>query len=495
MSEAFVMTGYDYERFFDRSADLLCVAGSDGEFLKVNRRWKEVLGFEANEIEGQSFAGFVHPEDAEPTLAAIRMVKPDQPLRSFANRFRTVSGDYCFLEWNINRFDEFYFCSARNLTREIGTQAKLAESDHSYRFLPEQMSDVLWCFDTGSSRFTYMSPTVESILGYTVEEVLAKKFEEMVTQESLSVIEEKLPAHFRQFLRQGINTPEITQIEMITKSGETIWTEAVTTFNTNKPDKLELIGVSRNITQRVAAEKRVKEQNEILTNLLVERNKFFSILAHDLKSPFHILLGFSDILLDSVQEGDHYTTKDMSIRLHTIVRSIYELLINLLEWANLQRDGVKFLPTKIRLSDTLAKLLTLYEHKTEAKALRIVNKIGQDKSVFADPHMLETVLRNLFYNAIKFTPRGGSITLDARRFDSVLEISVSDTGIGMPDQLASGVFSLGKFSRRQGTESEESTGLGLILCKEYVERNGGTIRFETEENKGTKFIFTVPAND
>jgi len=249
---------------------------------------------------------------------------------------------------------------------------------------------------------------------------------------------------------------------------------------------------ARDITERIEAEEQILKQNEELKLLLSERDKLFSIIAHDLRSPFHGLLGFAEMFTHAVKESDIGIIMKSGERLYPMVRRLYDLLENLLEWALLQRKDVHTLPQNFMLHKAVEAVINLNEEKITEKQILVENLIPRDAMIYADPQMVNSVLRNLFYNAIKFTPRQGRITFTATVRDSFIESSLSDTGIGIPESIAGHLFSLEKNVKRKGTEGESSTGLGLILVKEYLEKNGGSIRFESEEKKGTTFFFTLP---
>ena len=249
---------------------------------------------------------------------------------------------------------------------------------------------------------------------------------------------------------------------------------------------------ARDVTARIEAENKIKKQNEELTQLLSERDKLFSIIAHDLRSPFHGLLGFSEMFTHAVKESDMQIIMKSGERLYPMVKRLYDLLENLLEWALLQRKDIQILSQNHMIRKSVDSVIGLNEEKIAEKNLEVTNNIPKDLMICADPQMINSVLRNLFFNAVKFTPRNGKIVINASRRYKFAEISLSDSGIGIPETIAKNLFTMEKEIKRKGTDGESSTGLGLILAKEYIEKNGGSIRFETEVNKGTTFYFTLP---
>lgn len=236
----------------------------------------------------------------------------------------------------------------------------------------------------------------------------------------------------------------------------------------------------------------LREKNDKLAKLIDNRDKLFSIIAHDLRSPFSGIFGFTDFLISSLKSKDYDTALEMGTRLREISYNVYELLENLLEWAEVQRDRLTAQPKNLSLAKCIESAESVFRAKAEQKQLILETLIPEGMGIYADDHMLDIVLRNLISNSIKFTERCGKITVQAKENGSNVEVLVKDTGIGIPQTIASNLFTNSDSIKRKGTEEEPSTGLGLILCKEYIERNGGSLCFESVPQEGTSFYFTVP---
>ncbi len=246
------------------------------------------------------------------------------------------------------------------------------------------------------------------------------------------------------------------------------------------------------LREKQILEDQVRLQVAQLQNLNAEKDKFFSIIAHDLRNPFNAFLGFTEIM---VEEISSLTTDEIRIMAENMRKSavnLYRLLENLLEWSLLQRGVTKFSPTTFLLKPKVTECLALILDPALKKGIEIINDIPDDAEVVADVHMFEAVIRNLVSNAIKFTRGGGHVTVSARVIPGQpVEIAVADTGIGMSREMIDQLFRIDVQTSRRGTEGEPSTGLGLILCRDFIEKHGGTLRVESEENKGTVFYFTV----
>jgi len=233
-------------------------------------------------------------------------------------------------------------------------------------------------------------------------------------------------------------------------------------------------------------------QKEELTELNQTKDKFFSIIAHDLKSPFNALLGFLDLLeneFDTMNDSEKY---EIIKTLHESSESTYNLLVNLLDWSRSQRGLIQNYPEVIQLHEIADSALRILAQRSTKKEHTIQNLILQNHVVYADPNLTQTVFINLINNAIKFTPRKGTIIITSVETNGLIQISVSDNGIGIPKDKISGIFSINSDFKQVGTENEIGTGLGLKMFKEFVETMGGTISVESEINIGTTFTFTLP---
>ncbi|MDD4645283.1 MAG: PAS domain-containing sensor histidine kinase [Bacteroidales bacterium] len=253
-----------------------------------------------------------------------------------------------------------------------------------------------------------------------------------------------------------------------------------------------LVGINRDITERKKAEQDLKLTNDELIKSNSEKDKFFSIIAHDLRSPFNSLLGLTKVLAEELPFLTIAQMQKLAGNLNDSAEKLFNLLENLLEWSMLQRDVFPFNPKPFLIFDTVEQILELMHEASEKKTIGITVDIPKDLKATADQRMFESLIRNLVYNSIKFTPRGGKINISAKPLSGKsVEISVRDTGIGMNDYMVSNLFHLDNVPCRKGTEGEPSTGLGLIICKDFIDKHGGKIQAESQEGKGTTIRFTL----
>ena len=237
---------------------------------------------------------------------------------------------------------------------------------------------------------------------------------------------------------------------------------------------------------------KLNQSEKELRKINANKDKFFSIISHDLRSPFTSLIGFSEFLASEVDDLSKEEIKEFSQNIFKSARGTFALLENLLQWSRIQTGNIEFAPSQYCLDEHINRLIELYQVTALRKKIKVKAYVEKDLKIYADQNMVETILRNLLSNAIKFTPRGGQITIFAKNMSKMVEIKVVDSGVGMNKATQSKLFKIGENVSTQGTEQERGTGLGLILCKEFVETNGGKLSLKSSLNKGTTFRFTLP---
>lgn len=246
-------------------------------------------------------------------------------------------------------------------------------------------------------------------------------------------------------------------------------------------------------------EHKVQEQTEelLLKNnelevLNIEKDKLFSIIAHDLRGPFGTFLGLTQIMSEDFSSFKESELKSFADNMHCTAKNLYNLLENLLHWSRMQRQAIPFNPTVIILKNSVFENLAWIMDTAKRKGIELLVDIPEDLKFEADESMLQTVIRNIVNNAVKFTPKNGKVVINAKSSGDFAEISVTDNGVGMDEKLKENIFKIGNKSGRSGTEGEPSTGLGLIICKELVEIHKGTIIVESTPHVGSEFIIKLP---
>lgn len=224
----------------------------------------------------------------------------------------------------------------------------------------------------------------------------------------------------------------------------------------------------------------------------VEKDKFFSIISHDLMNPFNALLGFSQMLTVSAKNGDQEDCVEYSLIVHQSTKRILNLLQNLLVWSRMQNGKMKYTPKSVRIDELVSNTMMIIAPIAKNKEINLDWNVNNDITATIDPNMIGSVLQNLVTNAIKFTERGGRVTVNAYTESNHLNFTVSDTGVGISDEQLNKLFKLDKTSSSRGTDDEVGTGLGLIICKEFIESHQGKIWVESTPGKGSNFCFSIP---
>lgn len=283
---------------------------------------------------------------------------------------------------------------------------------------------------------------------------------------------------------------EQTEKLMAQKKEQEDLNEQLNETNTLLEERQQLI--EEQAEQLQAQAEYLEEVNQNLITLNATKDKFFSIIAHDLKNPFTSILGFSEMLLNNFNKLTEEKKRQYIEIIYNSAMNVYKLLENLLEWARTQTGNINFEPELFDINPLFDNNIELIRDKLLEKGIAIEKNIPDEITVYADKNMINTVIRNLLTNAVKFTEKG-KIKIEAKPLEGYWECSISDTGTGIPQHKLQTIFSVEKSKSSPGTRGETGTGLGLILCKEFVEKNGGEISAESEEEKGSTFYFTIPA--
>jgi len=236
----------------------------------------------------------------------------------------------------------------------------------------------------------------------------------------------------------------------------------------------------------------VTESKQELEQLNLEKDRFFSIISHDLRSPFTSLLGYTGLIAERADKLSPEQIVDYASNINESAKRVFALLENLLEWARLQMDQIASEPKSLDIGAIVERTVRVLGPVGEDKGVTVSANIPDGLACFADEHMIDTVVRNLVNNAIKFTPEGGAVTVAGRRHGDRCELSVTDTGVGLAPDRIDKLFSLGDQNSTTGTKGEKGTGLGLLLCRDLLDKNKGTITVTSEPGKGSTFTIYLP---
>ncbi len=335
---------------------------------------------------------------------------------------------------------------------------------------------IIWIFNGGINGSNIMIAFIILILGVLVVPVKTKKYIIIL------FLTLNIATLLIQFYRPDliVNFPSETERwidNLITLIYSSIFIYVIIRF------------VHRNYSlERLKAEKSELRMQQLNT----DKDRFISILSHDLRSPFNNLLGLSDVLTENIHQLHINEIEKLATQIETTARSTSNLLEDLLMWARSQQGRIPFNPQLISFREICTNVLEPLNPLADAKTLTINYSAPYGTKIFADIDLIKTVLRNLVSNAIKFTFTGGVININAEENPEYITISVSDNGVGIPPDDLKKLFSISEVLSTKGTANEKGTGLGLLLCKEFVEKHGGKIWVKSEVGKGSEFIFTLP---
>jgi signal transduction histidine kinase len=288
-------------------------------------------------------------------------------------------------------------------------------------------------------------------------------------------------------------TQEISQANNILLERQTRieeYAEELRTHTENLSEANSLLKAKQILIETQA--KQLQDTNEQLLVLNSTKDRFFSIIAHDLRNPFHTVSGFAEILINDYKKLSPEKIERFLSLIYTSSLSGHNLLENLLQWSRSQTGRISYSPAKLNLTAIAEETISLLEGNARSKNITLQSLIDQNITVLADENMLKTIFRNLVSNAIKFTPENGTVTIKAASSNLQVEVTVADTGVGIPKENLSLLFRIDATVTTKGTANEAGTGLGLILCKEFIEKHHGKIWVESEEGKGSQFKFTLP---
>ncbi len=479
------------ERFrsiMENSADAIYIVDQKGQYQFTNMAASDMLGFTAEEFKMMTIADLAPPDALEKHMLVFTKLLADG--KAFAE-IVLLKKDGGYISTDLNAVllpNGLVYGSCRDITERKKSEQALKDSDTKYRMIADYNFDwEFWL--TNDNLFLYNSPSCERISGYKPEDYTDNP--ELITQIIHPDDLVKYNTHFRPLDKS--ETCEGIDFRIITKWGEVRWINHVCQpiFDDNGV-QIGRRGSNCDITRRKNAEDLILKLNRDLNDLNLSKDRFLAILGHDLISPFNVLLGMSDVLVKKIHTMEPDKITKFAVSINKTAINTYKLLEDILMWAKAQQGSFTFEPQKLNLEAVCREITDLLITSADAKNIRIDFSNLERIFIFADIHMVKTILRNLLLNAIKFTNKDGRISVSALQNHSKITITVSDNGIGIKPENLSKLFDITQVITTKGTAKEEGTGLGLILCKDLVEKHGGKIWVESDPGKGSQFRFTLP---
>lgn len=471
--------------------DVLVLLDKNGILIDCNEAHARRLNKTREELLGKCIFDELPPDLAKSRRDAVDLcVSTGECVHGEDSRFGRCIEYVVDPIFSENRTVEKVAIFARDVTERKRTEEELLKSKHLYEDLVSKITVGVYVLRTRpdeSFGLEYVSPRMSELLGLSVDDLLSNHeaiFKvihpedlDSFIQMNLRGIQHKVPFDWkgRIVVKGHVRWLHVSSLPQLLENGDTFWH-----------------GLVEDITERVRNEAEIKLKNDELTNLNATKDKFFSIIAHDLKSPFNSILGLSEFMVSQIQEGNYEKIEEYADTIRSSSQRAMDLLQNLLEWSRVQTGRMVFSPENLKIDLLIHEALNLLGDSATQKGIVISKNIPDNLFAFVDQSMFSTIIRNLVSNAIKFSYRGGEIRVDLRELNNQIEVSVSDNGTGIKADQLENLFRIDQNQSKPGTQNEKGTGLGLILCKEFVEKHGGEIWAESQPGKGSKFKFTIP---
>ncbi len=461
----------------EQSPTTIVITDTKGCVEYANSKFTELTGYTIEEVKGKK-------------TSVLKSNKTDE--RVFIDLWQTIQsgkrwkGEFINKKKNGEEFIEIaiispifnehkdiinYIAIKEDITELKKVEHALKESEDKQRKILDTFKDGIYINDS-NYKIAYVNSALEKTIGRNPVGESCHKVLYNLDEKCSWCIYPKLKKE-----------KENIEYEYQHKNGITMLVNNIFLENKNK------LTIFHDITNLKKTEQALKVSNDT-------KDKFFSIIAHDLKNPFNAILGFTDILLEEHKEYDDKEREQVIKFVQSSANSAFKLLENLLTWSRSQSGEINYSPEKNHLKILLFETMSNLQAQADKKEIQVLDKTSENDIIFADRNMIATIFRNLISNAIKFTNKSGTIVISSEKQQNsnFVEISVADTGVGIPKDTIKGLFRIDKNTSTQGTEDETGTGLGLILCKEFIEKHGGEIWVESEVGKGSVFKFTIPTH-
>lgn len=471
---------------FENSAVGMSITTIDGH-LHANEAFCRLLGYQQKELIDLNWADLTHPDDILfNKIVTDNILAGKKQSDRWEKRYIHKNGSIIWVDIHtlLYRDEEgkplHFVTTINDISSRKAYEVALSNSEERFRTLIRQMNEGIAIVDPDGN-FLFGNPAIEKILYLKEDSVKSKNFRLLLGDKLLQKIQSGI---------SDINSGELFQFECnyTLSTGE----QRLLAGCASARESTEIFILLRDVTEQKKAEEEIKFQNEQLKISHAEKDKFFAILAHDLRSPLSSFLGLTEVMAEDINDMSMSEIEDISKSLYLSATNLFQLLENLLEWSIIKGGNSVYIPENNSLKRLINKSIEPLLESARKKSIEVYIEIQQSYQVYCDLRMTETIMRNLVSNAIKFTNKGGEIRIMAKRIhEDKIDLSVADNGIGMSQEMVDNLFRNSDQFKRKGTEGEISSGLGLMICREFAEKQGGILWTESEENKGSVFHFTL----
>lgn len=477
---------HKYKLLFEKMPHMIIISNAKGEFIDANIAMLDFLG-----LESVAQLRALSTIDIYVNLAEQQILRAELAAQGFLlNRelqIKSVNLNkmiHCLLSVEILQIpnqEPIYISWIRDISKLKQTEIELKQSQKNLMEAQRLGNVGHWEYNHTSGSMFWSAQTFR-ILELNPE----------LTQPNFAIIQSHVPPEEQELLTdlffKLIHSQLNCHLEhrIMTQSGKIKYVIHRTTSQFNHLGQaITTLGTIQDITDLK------KVENELI-ELNAAKNRFISVLAHDLKNPFSSLIGVSELIIRYIDRFDKGKLLELVNVIHTAANNTFHLLENLLYWARLQENRITLNPTTIHLKRLVEECFSVVSISAEAKKIELILDISPQTKLKADADMLRTVILNLITNAVKYTKENGTVTVSSYTSPTDIHIIVEDNGIGMNDDKLKNLFVLGKIKSERGTQNEGGTGFGLVLCKEFVEKHGGKIWVHSQINVGSKFHFNIP---
>ena len=487
------------QKYLDVAGVMILALDTEGRVSMINKKALEILEVNEHDVIGKPWFDNFVPQDQRQNVHQVfksTAQSKSKELQFFENEIITASGERRTIQWhNVYLRDEQgnpggVLSSGLDITREREAQKQLQKSERKFRNI-FNFSYIGIALGDAQGRTIEVNNRFAEMLKYTPEEMKGIAFGEFTHPEDLEAENQLI-----QKLLKGKKDHYTTEKRYLNKNGKPIWVDLTVTALRDRNNTIEFfIGMVMDISERKKREFLLKKNQKELKELNATKDKFFSIIAHDLKNPFGQLVGFSDLLLKNIKKGRYEKIYDFARVINESSNHGMKLLENLLQWARAQTDRIQFNPEQLLLRELVQEAVNDTHSAALNKKIEVQNLVADELSLAADAEMLKTIVRNLLSNAVKYSYPDSEIRIFSSETDDMVSLIIDDSGVGMKSEVADNLFNIEENVSVKGTANETGTGLGLILCKEFVEKHGGSIHAESSYGKGSTFTVELPRND